>query len=390
MPLVIWIWLWFRARAGFYQLLSSFPKSIVIMNKKGYVKWWNIKAKDEFPDWCDPLVCITHVDVIDKDSWTRHVSTLTAGQRSVNLPVLKIAEGEYKQHIVASCSLLPFNPRKILIVLDDVTKEADLEERLIQVDKMATLGLLSSSVIHDVNNFLSGTIQSTQNISRKLSVDYFRKKGIKQSIGVEPEELHAELSKYNVYKTIENISIAMQQASQVSNNVLQYARQDNYLREDININNIVADVLNLVKMENSVSYSLKQKSLFINVVLEEGLPVADAILIRIEQVIMNLIQNALYAAMAHSEESAVKIKTYSDNDNIYLSINDNGPGLEKHQLNKIFKPFYTTKTESIGTGLGLYICKEIICEQHSGDIIVDTEQEVGVTFTIKLPKVRGG
>lgn len=386
MPIIIWVGLWIRARQGFYQLLGNIPKSILVASRKGYILWWNNKAREEFPDWCNKQVCIHHIEAIDSDSWNKYINLLEHGQESIELPDLKVVNEDKKQHIHAFCSLLPFSSGRILLTLDDVTKEVDLEERLIQVDKMATLGLLSSSVVHDINNFLSGISQSVQNLNRKMSLEFFKKKDIESTLGAKAEDLHKVLDEINVYKSLDNINTSMMQALQISNGVLHYVRKGSDEKEEVNVNDILKEVVEIISIENSISFALKQKNLIIESNFEPELPDIDVVPIRIEQVFMNLLQNAVYSAMSYSENAKVIISTYFTDNYVCINISDNGTGIDKSSLNKIFEPFYTTKNENTGTGLGLHICKQIVCDQHMGDIDVDTDNEHGVAFIVKLPR----
>lgn len=386
MPLVIWAGLWIRARQGFYQLLAHIPKSVLLCNRAGYVVWWNDQAVKEFPDWCNTSVCVYQVESMSEELWKKYINSLTHHEKSISLPEIKIVNGDRKQHIHAYCSVLPFSASKILLVLDDVTKEADLEERLIQVDKMATLGLLSSSMFHDINNFLSGIMLSVQNMSRKLSVEFFIKKDVKSKVGVDPESLHNLLEEINVFKSLNNIDTAIVQASQISNGVLHYVRKGGGEKEQVSINELIDEVIKIIRIENSVNFAIKQGNLDLDVQFDSNLHDVFIYPIRIEQVFMNLIQNAIYSAMSYSEHAKVIVKTYITDHDVCISVEDNGLGIEKSNLSRIFQPFYTTKNENAGTGLGLYICKQIICDQHSGDIDVDTERDDGVAFIVKLPR----
>jgi signal transduction histidine kinase len=82
------------------------------------------------------------------------------------------------------------------------------------------------------------------------------------------------------------------------------------------------------------------------------------------------------------------IKTYEDGDYVYLSVEDNGSGMDEYTKEHIFDPFFTTKPVGVGTGLGLSIAHTIIVEKHHGDIYADTELGKGTTFTIRLPKIK--
>ncbi len=118
-----------------------------------------------------------------------------------------------------------------------------------------------------------------------------------------------------------------------------------------------------------------------------NIPLIPAIGGEINQAILNIIMNAAQAIRMKGIDSGgiIEIRTYNDENYVYLEVKDNGIGIEEKNLNRIFEPFYTTKPIGEGTGLGLSITYDIIVKKHNGEILVESKYGEGAKFVIKLP-----
>jgi len=141
--------------------------------------------------------------------------------------------------------------------------------------------------------------------------------------------------------------------------------------EDINAG--IDKVLNVVW--NELKYKAEVKK-------EYGvIPEVNCNIQRLEQVFINILVNAAHAI---EKRGIISIKTYAEENSVYIRISDTGSGIPEENLKKIFDAFYTTKSAGKGTGLGLSISYKII-QEHKGEIFVESEVGKGTTFTIKLP-----
>ncbi|MEQ8224049.1 MAG: ATP-binding protein [Candidatus Eremiobacterota bacterium] len=132
------------------------------------------------------------------------------------------------------------------------------------------------------------------------------------------------------------------------------------------------------------NYDLERKDIEIIRNFEENLPFVYADENQIQQVILNIINNAVDAILSFKDEGTIKIAVSRDRDKINLIFSDDGPGIDPRHINKVFDPFYTTKEVGKGTGLGLSISYGII-KEHNGDISVQSEFGKGTEFRISLP-----
>lgn len=144
------------------------------------------------------------------------------------------------------------------------------------------------------------------------------------------------------------------------------------------INDIVEEVLLITNNEHKDILTIEKEI--------ESLPTILCSRSNVAQVLINIIVNAVYVIKNNNKVNGkIKIKTYKDDKHVVCSIADNGPGIDKKIINKIFNPFFTTKDVGEGTGLGLSVAYDIIVNKHHGELLVDNVEPWGAIFTIKLP-----
>jgi len=162
----------------------------------------------------------------------------------------------------------------------------------------------------------------------------------------------------------------------ITHKLLSFARKTDSRVETIQINEFVSEVVDLL------SQKFKYANIEVDVQLSPHLPSIDASATEIQQVLMNILQNAVYAM--EKTGGKIIINTRVQNQHLYISINDNGPGIPSDNLARIFDPFFTTRPVGKGTGLGLSICYGII-NKMGGRIDVESKVGEGTTFAIVLP-----
>jgi len=145
-------------------------------------------------------------------------------------------------------------------------------------------------------------------------------------------------------------------------------------RKEIDLNQVILDVKNLM------GEAIQEKGIILEDRLEPGLPPIEADPNQMEQVLLNLLKNALEATEA---KDRILLSSGTDDAQVWFSVQDTGKGMSEDVQEKIFHPFYTTKDK--GTGLGLAVINKIITDHH-GTITVDSAAESGSTFTVRLPK----
>ncbi|MCK5503773.1 MAG: GHKL domain-containing protein, partial [Thermodesulfovibrionia bacterium] len=159
-----------------------------------------------------------------------------------------------------------------------------------------------------------------------------------------------------------------------------FSRESKGEYSELNVNKVIDDTLGFSASK------IKQKGIQITKEYEDALPKVDGEKTELQQVILNMITNAL-DAMTDGGKLTIRTDITKDKNNVIMEFIDNGTGIEKEHLGKIFDPFYTTKRPGKGTGLGLSVSYKII-KKHGGNISVESEPGKGTKFTIYLPAVK--
>lgn len=270
----------------------------------------------------------------------------------------------------------------VLEIIKDITQEKDLEQQLIQSDRLASLGQLVSGIAHEINNpntFIRGNIKIIAEAMDELLplLDDYAKK----HPGFQVARLPYDFFRENIQLLISDMQHGADRIMNIVADLRKFARKDQgLLNEEVDINSVIESSLRLV--QNQI-----QRTAHVSLDLDPHIPVIRGNVQKLEQVVVNILINASHAIdEAHPEKKGfIKVKTFSDADeNIHVRIRDNGTGMTSEIRKKIFDPFFTTKRARQGTGLGLSIAYGII-EEHGGNISVDTWLGKGSEFKIMLP-----
>ena len=231
-------------------------------------------------------------------------------------------------------------------------RHQEMESTLAQQGKMASLGVLSSGVAHEINNPLGVILGYAGYLEKKIPAD-------------DPN-----------FHFIHEIKRESKRCKKIVQDLLSYARTPKPVIEPTDLNRLLEQIV-----EFSVNHTdLRQVDILTD--FDPALPLIPTDADQLRQVSINLILNAAAALEAGGE---ISLQTRLEAEWVRVEVRDNGSGIASENLAKIFEPFFTTKAR--GTGLGLAITKQII-EQHQGEISIDSTPEVGTTVVILLPLVR--
>jgi signal transduction histidine kinase/ActR/RegA family two-component response regulator len=245
---------------------------------------------------------------------------------------------------------------KLQQVVNDQSQELDqARQQVLQTVKLSALGELIAGVAHELNNPLTTVIGRS-------------------------ELMLQDIQDENVRKNLEKILDQGQRASKIVKNLLSFARQKPPEKRPCNIN----DIFNMV-MEMR-GYDLKMSNIEVKTELNPDLPNIMADTTQLEQVFLNIVNNAHQAMAAQDRPGTLTVSTRLDGDKFKIEFNDTGPGISPENVERIFDPFFTTKAESKGTGLGLSISYGIV-KAHDGDIYVRSKLGEGTTFIVELPLI---
>jgi signal transduction histidine kinase len=259
-----------------------------------------------------------------------------------------------------------------------------LQERIIQSEKMASLGLMAAGVAHELNN-PAGFIYSNVDLLRKYTARLeeclaaYDRLALPPDIAAQVIDIKKKIDYENLVRDLDSIladcHLGAERIRDVVKDLRLFSRLDEAEIKRVDLNEGIEVTLRLL--------SGYYKSGHITLLRDFGeLPPINCYAAQLNQVWMNLLVNAAQAIGA--DEGQVRIKTRCDGRTVIVSVTDTGKGILPDDLKRIFDPFFTTKPVGEGTGLGLSISHGII-EQHGGTIAVNNTPGVGTTFTITLP-----
>jgi signal transduction histidine kinase len=231
----------------------------------------------------------------------------------------------------------------------------DSQEQLIQSEKLSSLGQLAASIAHEVNNPLSGVLTYTQLLAKRIDSDKFSKESALDYL----TKMEAELTR----------------STGLIRNLLDFARQSTPVLVETDLNDIVNRVLELA------AYSAKLAKIEVIKEFDSSLPKLTADSNQLQQVFTNLVVNAIQAMPGGGK---LTLRTSHDKGQLKLEVQDTGYGISPENMRKLFTPFFSTKKEIKGVGLGLAISYGII-QRHRGKIEVQSKEGKGTNFTVYLP-----
>lgn len=260
--------------------------------------------------------------------------------------------------------------------------------QLIQKEKLASLGLLSAGIAHEMNNPI-GFVKSNLSMLRKYSeriinlvssLDKIEHGETNISIKDRIEAAKVEYKYTSLIKnmplTIEESLEGIERVQQIIHDLKLFSRMEESEWVESDIHEGIDSTLNIIRSEiKDIAEIHKDYG---------DIPKVTCVPSQINQVIMNLLMNSVHAIAPHGK---IYIRTFTESTFLYIEIRDNGCGISQDIIDRIFDPFFTTKEVGKGTGLGLSLSYGII-EKHGGSLLVSTKIGVGSTFTIKLPLTR--
>jgi len=245
------------------------------------------------------------------------------------------------------------NITSIVVVMTDITDSAELRDKLVHAEKMAAVGQLVSGVAHEVNNPLTAILGFADLLMENPEI---------------PE---------NARKDLRVILQEAQRTKQIVQNLLSFARQMPPQRNAVQLNLILRRTIQLR------SYDFNSHGVDIVETLDEDLPDVIGDAHQLQQVFLNIINNAYDAVHEAGRPARIEIMTTKAGDAVEVSFRDNGYGIS--HPDRIFDPFFTTKEVGKGTGLGLSICYGIV-KEHGGEILCHNNSDgQGATFIVRFP-----
>ena len=339
-------------------IIESLTVGVSVIDEAGLVIGWNRVLEDQVGVRKEAAIGRTLQDVLGPTPYgALFPEEGQADFRLLSEVTLEMAGGVKKVFDIARTPLLDnaLKPYGTIIVFEDITDKIRLQQQLLTSEKLASIGLLSAGVAHEINTPLTGISSYIQMLQKKLTDTHYA-----QILG--------------------KVEAQTDRVARIIKNLLTFARSPSEASfQRVDLKQSLEEILSLI--------DYKLKNMNIRLALElEPVPPLNAQGERLQQVFINIILNALDAMPQGGD---LRIRLSLEDGAEVVRISDTGTGIKPEHRSRIFDPFFTTKGVGKGTGLGLSISYAIV-KEHDGRIDVQSEVGRGSTFTITLPVGREG
>jgi signal transduction histidine kinase len=266
------------------------------------------------------------------------------------------------------------------------------QKQLVESEKLASLGQMTAGIAHEINNpvnFVRSNVQPLKRdvdelieiisqINPSLPMDDLQSKW--NALQQKYKELDVDYLQKEIYQLLQGIDEGSKRTADIVRSLRVFSRMD---RDAL----VLADVNECITSTLMVMKNITSKEVTLSTHLDTALPQIHCYPGKLNQVLMNLIANAVHATKKDNraiQDRLVDVSTTKENEFIKIVVKDNGTGMKEEVRKKIFDPFFTTKQVGEGTGLGLSIVLGIV-QEHGGEIHIDSEWDKGTSFTILLP-----
>jgi two-component system NtrC family sensor kinase len=349
------------------KIVQSSPNAITATDMKGNILIWNQAAEETLGYRASDVIGKMNIRKIYPEGVARKVMQMLRSDKSGEVgrlnsyPMVYVRrDGEVVEGNLSAAIIYDANGNEIASVgsfvdlRDRLQMERalrDTQEQLLQSEKLAAMGRLTSQIAHELNNPLYGIMNTLELLKTEIPADNKRRKILEMALS-------------------ETIRL-----SDLLRKMLSFSKPDQEERHPVDINSVLDEILLLHEKQ------LKENDIHSAVTFAEGLNLVNASKNQLRQVFLNMVANARDAM---SDGGTLSVVTRGDTDTVYVEITDTGTGIREEHLDKIFDSFFTTKGEVKGVGLGLSVCYGFI-KDHGGDIEVKSQVGKGTAFTISLP-----
>ncbi|HET6836404.1 MAG TPA: ATP-binding protein, partial [Gemmatimonadales bacterium] len=312
-----------RANRAFADLVNAPPASLIGRPWQAFIP----------PEWSADLQ-----RALDQQGAGREVE-LRTGERTYAVTAVPISSTDHSA---------------VILLFDDQTERRRLQDQLIQSEKMSAIGQLIAGIAHDLNNPLASVVGFADFLTEVPNVP----SSIREPLAVVRDEA--------------------ERASSIVRNLLGFARKQDHQRRPTALKPLLDATFVLLRNQ------LMAQRVEAQIEIEPDLPMPDVDPNQIQQVFVNLINNAAQAIASTGRPGSIVVRARRWLDGVAIDIIDDGPGMSEVLAAQVFEPFFTTKAEGEGTGLGLSISQGIV-KEHGGRIMLSSEEGHGSTFTVQLP-----
>ncbi len=381
-----------KNREKYQRLIEQIPDAILTLDSEGVVEYASPPVFDVTGYTVDQVVgCKLNEKILAEDvdkfatyaedsKWSRHFE-------------IRLADPAGKTRWIR------FNPRpfvdgekivRIQCVLTDISMQKDLEVQLLQAQKLESIGQLAAGIAHEINTpcqFVSDNLSFIRESLCELDNLFDRLSSGELNL---PETLVSLLKNMDLKFLREELPLSVKQSqegisrvSKIVKAMKEFSHPGNNVKKNSSINDAIKTTCTVAKNEWKYVADLTTE-------FDEELPLVPILCDEFNQVILNLITNAAHAIgdmlNGSGEKGSIHIKTFQQDRWVGIRITDSGPGIPVEIQQKVFDPFFTTKEVGKGTGQGLTISRNVIVEKHGGQLTLASEQGMGTTFQILVPR----
>jgi PAS domain S-box-containing protein len=338
-------------------IVESMSVGVLAVDFEGHIEFWNTQLEHSIGVSRADAVGRTIEEILPTDLAAEIVAR-SEEERVTNLYKFPLRNRDGRT-LVVNVSIAPLTGKSAehlgrLILVDDITQRMQLEEQLLQTEKLTSLGLLAAGVAHEVNTPLAVISNYIQMLAKQLPANDPRNK----------------LTEKIVKQTF--------RASEIVNNLLNFSRTGGAEFKEVNLNQIIDETLTLV------AHPFRAASVQVIKNLGGDLPSILGSSNRLQQVFLNLFLNAKDAMPSGG---MLEVRSAANNGSVEIEVTDTGIGIQRENLARLFDPFFTTKASGRGTGLGLSVSYGII-KEHAGKIEVRSTPGKGTSFRLEFPAAR--
>ncbi|MCF8035763.1 MAG: PAS domain S-box protein [Desulfobacteraceae bacterium] len=349
------------------KIIQSSPSPIMAADLKGNIFIWNRAAEETLGYPASETIGKMHITKIYPEGLAYKLMKMIRSPEHGGVGLLRShpmlyvrKDGEVIDGSLSAAMIYDDDGNEVATVgsFVDMTERIEMErtlrstqEQLLQSEKLAAMGRLTSQIAHELNNPLYGIMNTLELLKSEITPENKRRKLLDMSLS-------------------ETVRLA-----EMLRKMLSFSKPDQEEKGPVNINTIIDELMLLHEKQ------LRENSIKLKSELAEALPEIYASRNQMRQVFLNMISNARDAM---PEGGTLTFRTSHQDGHVYIEISDTGQGIDKENLNRIFDSFFTTKDTVKGVGLGLSVCYGFI-QDHGGDIRVNSSSGEGTTFIINLP-----
>lgn len=370
-------------------IIDSMPSILIGVDARGRVTQWNHKAEQVTGIIRREALGCLLVDLLpDYHEELNSLLQVEADQTVVShAKVKRYREGQLHYEDITFYPLTGVGEQGSVVRIDDVTEQVNIEELMIQSEKMLSVGGLAAGMAHEINNPLAGVMHNIQVIKNRLDPSLPKNLSEAEKVGVDMAALVRYLERREIGPMMDSVVEAGKRAARIVQNMLSFSRKSEPLFAPCDLSALLDEAVELA----SGDYDLKKVYDFRQIMIEReyqsGLPEVACERVKLQQVFLNLLRNGAQAMRgAATEAPHFILRVYRRPGWVTIEIEDNGPGIDAAVAGRVFEPFFTTKGVGEGTGLGLSVSYFIIVENHRGELEVKRSRKgPGARFVMSLP-----